>query len=549
MPQRIIAVLLIVFALCGIQLASAANNEQVIELTVAKGDYLINLGKAYLEDPGQWREVARINRLRNPDFIKPGQKLIIPVRLLRGIPQDGAVTFLRGEVAQRLAGEEQWTPVSLNDPVREGSSIKTSDESAAEITFADDSTFFLKPQTTLTVTAARKKGAAHMFHSLLLSTGKILTRIKRAAGVDTRHEIEAPSAVAVVRGTEFRLSVDENDATRSEVLEGLVGIDAMKQEVKLREGEGTLVRKGEPPLKPRKLLPPPVPVNIRPLYKNLPAGFDLQQVDGAAAYRVALALDNTIKDVVREVTVNPGEPVSFDGMADGLYHVQSLSIDDVGIEGTPLEPVPVTIRVNPLPPFIQSPVDGAEYRERAVTLEWLRVKDAASYHLQIAEDRDFTVLIEDKADIRDVRSTTKSLDFKTYFFRVASIAADDFEGDWSDTIQFTIVPPPPTPPMEKPALDEKEVRLRWRNVGEGISYHFQLAGDEKFQTVLVDRTVDKPEIILPKPDKAGLYYARASAIDAKGYEGAFSEPQILEIQKPFPYGVLGIIIVLIVLAL
>ncbi|KXK62902.1 peptidoglycan-binding protein [Micromonospora rosaria] len=45
---------------------------------VAKGDYLGTVAERYLDDFGDYREVAKLNRLKNPDRIRPGQLLKLP---------------------------------------------------------------------------------------------------------------------------------------------------------------------------------------------------------------------------------------------------------------------------------------------------------------------------------------------------------------------------------------------------------------------------------------------------------------------------------------
>ena len=114
-------------------------------------------------------------------------------------------------------------------------------------------------------------------------------------------------------------------------------------------------------------------------------------------------------------------------------------------------------------------------REKTVQFEWLKVTKAVRYHLQVAEDRKFQAIVADAKDITSVSHKMGSLDFKTYYFRVSSIAADGYQGIWSDTLSFTIIPPPPSPPVEKPEMGDKELRVRWRNLGDGITYHFQMA--------------------------------------------------------------------------
>jgi hypothetical protein len=219
----------------------------------------------------------------------------------------------------------------------------------------------------------------------------------------------------------------------------------------------------------------------------------------------------------------------------------------MGLEGPSLEPAEIKVRANPLPPYIQSPADGEDIRGKSLRFEWLKVKQAVKYHLQVAEDDQFQTLVADNRDIIAVSSRIGSLDFKTYYFRIRSVAADGYEGIWSDTLSFNIIPPPPSPPVEKPEVGDKELRVRWRNLGDGITYHFQMAKDQAFTDVLMDEKLAKPEITFEKPSAVGTYYIRTSGIDSHGYEGEFSEPQSFEV-KNYVFLIPGGMILMVLLA-
>ena len=64
--------------------------------------------------------------------------------------------------------------------------------------------------------------------------------------------------------------------------------------------------------------------------------------------------------MVQNKVIQPQETLKIAGVEDGRYFLQSRSIDDLGLEGPALEPVKIRVRINPLPPFIQSPSDGAD---------------------------------------------------------------------------------------------------------------------------------------------------------------------------------------------
>jgi hypothetical protein len=440
-----IAILFTIIAVL-VPLRANASDEPAVEIVVHKGNTLIGICKEYLTDPRQWRDIARFNRLANPDFILPTQKLLFPVHLLKGTPIDGTVTFIKGKVTVQEKAGKEWRALLLNDRVTQGALLATGEEGAVEITFEDRASFLVKPSSSLKMTTLERKSPDYFLRELYLRSGRAISNLRDATGKGSRFEIRTPSAVAATRGTVFRVAVDDSEATRSEVLNGRIGVEAMKRTVAVSEGEGTFVRKGDPPLEPRKLLPPPAVRDILPIYKSIPLSFRFEKVADAVSYRVAFAKDSAGKDVIREQMIQLGDAFTLYTAEDGTYFLQARSTDNLGLEGIPAEPAVIRIRMNPLPPLIESPVDGAAYTVKAPLFRWLRVNDAVRYHVQVAEDRGFRKIVEARVDMRDVEYKAAGLDFGTYYFRISSVAGDNYQGEWSDALRFTIVPLSPVPP-------------------------------------------------------------------------------------------------------
>lgn len=522
-----------------------------VELTVVKHDRLISICEKYLQDPAQWREIGRINRLKNVNVIKPGQRLSLPIRLLKGVPVDGRVVFVRSEAQLKEPGEKNWKPLRRNDVIRQGSSIRTGGESAVEIVFDDGASLYQQPDTLLEVGVSQLKGETHIFQRLLLEAGRVVTKVRRAMGRDSRIEIRTPSATAVARGTEYRVSTGASGATTSEVLHGVIDVEAMRRSVAVREGEGTLVKKGQAPLPPRKLLAPPVLRDRQPVYRGAPITLAFSSIEGAVSHRLLLSRDQGGKDVVAERLFKAGESPALTSLEDGPYFVRVSSVDELGLEGASGPVEQIAVRNNPLPPFMQQPMDGASIKGTSVGFRWLKVGDAASYQLQIADDREFLRSAVKPLDVSGTSYKHAFPETGSKYFRIRSVASDGFTGLWSDTISFTLLPPPPAPEPEKPALDGNRIRIRWGNRGTGFTYRVQLSAEATFIQPLADRKVAQPEISLESPEMAGVYYVRISSIDPEGFEGPFSPPQTFEITRWWPYaaggalGVAGVILLIL----
>ncbi|MFH0727869.1 MAG: FecR domain-containing protein [Pseudomonadota bacterium] len=515
--------------------------EEDVEVLVTRGDTMINICKDYLENPDEWRQVASANPLiRNPDRIFPGKKLTFPARLLKGIPSGGKISFLKGSVEILRTETEGWTPLKPDERLVEGYRIRTGENGALDITFEDESSFLIKSNTCLTLVKTRKSGAGSIIGDFFLELGRVITHIRKATGREPRFRIGTPSAVASVRGTDFRISQDAGGNARIEVLAGSVDTKGKHRRVRLDEGEGTLVEKGRDPQKPRDLLSAPSLISPEPLYRRTPLDFRLETVPEAVFHRLALAGDPEMKDVIREETARPGEIsqiVDIVDRADGTYYLQTSSVDAMGLEGLP-KVTPISVRLNPLPPFVQSPVAGKEYKTVTMEFSWLSVPDAVGYQLQIAADPEFEKVVEERETGPDTAHKTDRLEPGTYYFRILSKAADGYAGVYSDAVQFDLLQPPPAPAAEPPKVTWKEISIQWQNRGPGITYRFQMSCDKDFKELLVDERVNDPQITLQKPKKAGLYYVRVSSVDTEGFEGRYTPPQSFKI-KGFPWAVIG----------
>ena len=544
--------LLLMFVLA-IPLMSMAAENLGYELTIVNNDSLIAICNKYLKQPEKWRKIGRINHLKNVDLIRSGQKLVIPVALLKGLPLDGRVVFAKGDVSCRERVGGPWKPLRQSDVIRQGSVIKTGHESSVEIAFDDGTAFTQRPDTTMELNSSEVTISNHVLQKLVVSIGSVFMKVRSSTGRSSRIEIQTPSATALVRGTDFRVSTGTEATTTAEVQNGIVAVTAMQQTVALNKGEGTLVKQGEPPAQPHMLLPPPSILNPQTSYKTTPLFLELETIAGAVTYRFLLSRDMHGKDVLFEKTFKPGEPVELSNLEDGVYYFQTTSIDDLGLEGFSNQSAILTIRTSPLAPYIQEPLDESTHKNKSVVFQWLKVPDAAIYQLQLSTDSEF-----EKASTQslEIKNTEYSHDFDQFgekYFRIRSVAKDGYAGEWSDSIIFNLIPPPPSPAVEKPAIKGAELHIRCRTQGDNMTYHFQVSREENFQTILTDRKEKQPEITLAKPEKAGTYYVRISAIDADGYEGTFSPPQSFEVEQrsywPAVAGSLGLIGTLLLILL
>jgi hypothetical protein len=189
MKKRILLALLFYLLFFSVQ-SICSDSRQAVEVSVEKHDNLISLCKEYLRDFRQWREVAEYNGLDNPHLILPGQKILIPVHLLKEVQLYGEVTFIRGDVRIQPQGTDTWNSLHSGDTILHGNRIVTGDDGSVEVTYGDDTSFLLKSNTDVILKKAVLKEEKHILRSLIQKTGQSVSRLKKATGKESRHEIQ-----------------------------------------------------------------------------------------------------------------------------------------------------------------------------------------------------------------------------------------------------------------------------------------------------------------------------------------------------------------------
>jgi hypothetical protein len=70
----------------------------MLHYTVQPHDTLWDLSARWFRRPASWPEVARLNRLSQPDRLSPGQTLKLPLRLLKPENVPATLSQVEGQV-------------------------------------------------------------------------------------------------------------------------------------------------------------------------------------------------------------------------------------------------------------------------------------------------------------------------------------------------------------------------------------------------------------------------------------------------------------------
>lgn len=313
--------------------------EPSLPYVVKASDKLIRLSRDLLVTGYTWNDVALYNQLKDPNVIFPGQKIEIPLRFLKSTAAGGKIISAEGDAT--LGGKPLQPGASIGD----GSQLKTGANSSVVIEMGDGSRIKILPNSLAEVVTNRSyamrdasaSGSTNWFSGLMrLSAGTLEALATKNVKRATPLQVETPTSLVGVRGTEFRVAYDDpaSKTARTEVVEGNVRTDNPTQQVgaDLVTGTGAVVKPSEREIRVVTLLPAPdmggVPGEILK-----PAGaWPMPVLAGAQAYRVQVASDDKFDRIVRDLKVANGN-ADLATLANGNWFARVRGIDAQGLEG------------------------------------------------------------------------------------------------------------------------------------------------------------------------------------------------------------------------
>ena len=327
--------------------ASAAMTEPFVTYTVQPRDTLQGLARTLLQKPSQWPQVAKLNGLKNPNLISPGQVIEIPKSLMNfaaqpRITMQGKILSVEGDV--KLSGQT----AQVGAVVPEGAKLQTGANSSTVVELADGSRLQLMPKTLAEVTS--QHGYALRDPSSSASTTWFSGAIRLVEGVldtlaakktqrATPLSITTPTSVIGVRGTQFRVAYEDpaTGTARTEVIEGDVRTDNPTQKVgaNLGGGFGAAIKPRDREIKVVALLPA-LPLTQLPeqVLRSGTTGavWTVGTLAGAAGYRAQFATDENFAQI-RGDFKSASPAVNVAALDNGSYYARVRGIDPAGIEG------------------------------------------------------------------------------------------------------------------------------------------------------------------------------------------------------------------------
>jgi len=143
-----------------------------------------------------------------------------------------------------------WKQITGSTALDEGDKIKTGPQGRAELEFNDQAQILIKPNSKVQVTA-NESGEVEL-KKLKLNLGEVIVKFIDELNEGSTFEVETPSAVAGIKGTTFKVAVNQQQQTTVTVNQGTVKVSTEVGSVEVKQGQAAHVadKAEEPEVKP-----------------------------------------------------------------------------------------------------------------------------------------------------------------------------------------------------------------------------------------------------------------------------------------------------------
>ena len=218
------------------------------QITIKQNENLSVLADKYLKSKRFTSDLLRYNRLTEK-LIRPGLSIKIPYDISK--ERVAKVKFLRGN-ALRTNGKA-WHYIRRSGLVLlQDEKVKTGAKSQLELQFDDGSLIQLAEKSSISLKDFRY-GRKGRVANITLKSGSLFANVNKLRR-KSEFKISTISAVVGVRGTQFHVSVKNNNTVRVEVYKGLVEVKGKKgQAIQVKTGYKTTIKNGFAPDTPTKI--------------------------------------------------------------------------------------------------------------------------------------------------------------------------------------------------------------------------------------------------------------------------------------------------------
>lgn len=257
-----------------------------------------------------------------------------------------------GDVNKRAGLLGDWMNAAIGDLFKESDGLRTLAESYANLGFTDGTKVIIDPNT---VAVIRKSRVDKLDEStdteISLVEGGLLAKLSAAAKERSNYILNAGSSETELRTQNFYAESDGNQTVKLTNYDGNANVTANNVTITIRQNEGTIVKEGEPPAAPIKLLPAPEllwSTTDSVVYRDQIV-FAFNFVDNADSYILQRSSSSSFDEDLQEIKVsNNAALLSY--LELGTTYVRVLAVDRLGLRGPFSEATRIIRNIDNQPP-------------------------------------------------------------------------------------------------------------------------------------------------------------------------------------------------------
>src|SRR5713101_2498875 len=233
---------------------------------------------------------------------------------------------LDGKVQVKRVNSVQWVEADYRTSLDRGDLVQTGSDGAARITFADGTTYTVKPDTLVTVEENSTDNSKPTSVAVRINVGQVDLVTPTWSQPDSKAAVSVEDATAHVRSNS-RAAVKADPETKSSeivVSSGSARIQRGEERIDLVLGEKVTIPKGGPIQKSNVLAPPDLvePLNLAPIMaenpKTSPVRFEWKPVPDAVSYTLRISTTAMFTKTVKDATVR-ATAAEITGLDPGEY--------------------------------------------------------------------------------------------------------------------------------------------------------------------------------------------------------------------------------------
>ncbi len=169
------------------------------------------------------------------------------------------ISYIQGSVSVKKSGGQAFKAAEVDMTLVEGDTVRTGADSRVRIVTEDGSSFTLSALSSFTIgKSTANYDSMKRTASFNLESGKARATVQKLETNDSSFEVNTPTAVAGVRGTDFVVEVDpDTEDSVVTVLDGDVDVSdklgRMKERIRLGKDEAFDVSRARAPERPRRM--------------------------------------------------------------------------------------------------------------------------------------------------------------------------------------------------------------------------------------------------------------------------------------------------------